>query len=506
MPLERLESRDLLSGVNPVWHFVTAPRLAPAKVDVLTQRPGTAPGFIFTAPQGGNPAIKIGQAGPLISDNAGNPVWFLPVPNQRQTSAFDFEAQTLFGQPVLTWWQGRTAGSIRPNLPGPTALPGSRFVIYNDHYQRVRTVSARNGFTADPHEFTITPQGDAVFIATKVVRANLTPYGGVKGGAYVDPEIQVINLATGKLVFAWNIAAHVPLSDSLIPAPTDRRKAWNVYHMNSVEMSPDGTQLLVSVRCTSTIYDISAQTGQILWEMGGKQNEFHFPPDLISGPFDSIFQYQHDARFVPGGISLFDDAGRLPVPLGGPFGAGRGLILNVNANNFTVSPQGPIFSHDPALYPNSQGDLQTLRNGNVLIGWGEDIGSDRTISSYYSEYDSNGSLLYDAVSPGAGVTYRAFRLPWVGLPLTRPAAAVTQAPGESTVYASWNGSTETAAWELLGGPTPTAIAPIATTAHTGFETAISTTNAGPFYQVEALGAGGALLGRSRVIRARSSSA
>ncbi len=500
--LECLESRALLSGATGVWNFATAQWLQPPRLSVLTDQPGTAPGLIFTAPEAGPGAV--GQSGTLITDNAGNPVWFHPLKNQKQSQAFDFEAQTLFGQPVLTWWQGRTAGGIRPNLPGPTPLRGSRFVIVNDHYQPVMTVSARNGFIADPHEFLITPQGTAIFIATKVVRANLTPDGGVRGGAFVDPEIQEVNLRNGKLVFAWNMATHVPLSDSLIPAPNTRRRAWNVFHMNSVELSADGTQLLVSARCTSTIYDISHQTGQILWEMGGKQNEFHFPSSLVSGPFGSIFQYQHDARFVPGGISLFDDAGRLPGPYGGPFGPGRGLILKVNSNNLTVSLQKPIYSHDPQLYPNSQGNLQTLPNGDVFIGWGEDVQPGIGARSYYSEYSPSGTLLYDAVLPGPDVTYRAFRFPWVGLPLTRPSAAVVRGSGQPTVYASWNGSTATVAWELLAGATPRTLSPVTTAPRTGFETALPSPTVGPFFQVRAIGAGGAVLNSSAVIRGRKS--
>ena len=177
--------------------------------------------------------------------------------------------------------------------------------------------TARNGFIADLHEFTITPQGTAVFIATKVVRANLTPYGGVRGGAFVDPEIQEINLRTGKLVFAWNLAKHVPLSDSFIPAPTTRRQAWNVYHMNSVELSPDGTQLLVSVRCTSTIYDISHQTGQILWELGGKQNQFQFPFRPDHRPVQLDFSVPARRATCPGGSA----SSTMPAVSRGPSGA-----------------------------------------------------------------------------------------------------------------------------------------------------------------------------------------
>ena len=57
------------------------------------------------------------------------------------------------------------------------------------------------------------------------------------------------------------------------------------------------------------------------------------------------------------------------------------------------------------------------------------------------------------------------------------------------------------AWELLAGPTRTSLSSVSTTTRTGFETAIATTDAGPFYEVKALGAGGAVLKTSAVVRA-----
>ncbi len=131
----------------------------------------------------------------------------------------DFHTQTLFGKPVLIWWQGEVAGIVPSSLPNGTSLGGS-FVIYNEHYQKIMTVRAPNGAGLDLHELSITPQGDAYFIATKIVKANLTPYGGPQNGEYVDPVIEEENLRTHKLIFSWNMAAHVPLSDSFVPAPT----------------------------------------------------------------------------------------------------------------------------------------------------------------------------------------------------------------------------------------------------------------------------------------------
>jgi Arylsulfotransferase (ASST) len=365
------------------------------------------------------------------------------------------------------------------------------------------TIRAPNGAGVDLHELQITPQGDAYFITTRDVKANLTPYGGPAKGAYADPEVVEENLRTGKVIFTWSMAAHVPLSDSFAPAPTTPGQVWDAYHLNSIAVSPDGSQVLISARNTWGIYDISHKTGQVLWELGGKQNQFSLPSSLVTGPDGSAFQYQHDARYVPGGISLFDDGGIGAPPDSGPYGPARGLILSLDLQNDTASLAAPPFDHDPALHAGSQGNFQVLGNGDVLVGWGSDVLPGDQLTSYITEYSSSGSVLADYVLAGQDVTYRAYSLPWVGLPLTRPAVAAGVASGHTTVYASWNGSTETSAWELLAGPKRSSLSPVSITPRTGFETAIATTGVEPFYEVKALGAGGNVLKTSAVIRVHS---
>jgi hypothetical protein len=499
--LEALESRNLLSDASGVWSFVSAPRLHPMKVNVLTLNPGASPNPIFVAPyaQSANPSELVGQTGPLIMDASGNPIWFDPVSSKNNPQVVDFHTQTLFGKPVLIWWQGTIAGTVPSNLPAGSSLSGD-FVVYNQHYQKIMTIRAPNGAGLDLHELLLTSQGDAYFISTKVVKANLTPYGGVADGEYIDPVIEEENLRTGKVIFTWNMAKHVPLSDSVIPAPTTSGQAWDVYHMNSIDLSPDGSQLLVSARDTWGIYDISHKTGQILWELGGKQNQFSLPSDLVTGPFGSAFQYQHDARFVPGGISLFDDGGFGASPESGPYGPSRGLILNLDLQNDTASLADAPFYHDPALFANSQGNFQVLPNGNVLVGWGSDGPPAGPLTSFITEYSSSGSVLADYELAGQDVSYRAYSLPWVGLPLTKPDVAAIDTSGQTTVYASWNGSTQTQAWELLAGPKRTSLSPVSITPRSGFETAIATTAPGPFVEVKALGADGKVLKTSAVVR------
>ena len=142
--LDPLESRELLSSSADVWNFVTAPRLHPMKVSVQVQEPGTVAGLIFVGPYAVSQSSSdlVGQTGPLIMDNSGNPVWFLPVSSTNKKQVTDFRVQSYLGQPVLTWWQGTIAGTVPSDLPNGTALPGARFYIYNDHYQKIMTVKA----------------------------------------------------------------------------------------------------------------------------------------------------------------------------------------------------------------------------------------------------------------------------------------------------------------------------------------------------------------------------
>ena len=135
-------------GNGAVQRFVTRPDLVPPAVDVTTHTPGAAPGLVFVAPKGGH-----GQDGPMILDDAGHVVWFKPAGNREE--ATDFRVQTYQGKPVLTWWQGRLVG-------GEGRGEG---VIYDEHYRPIRRVRAGNGFSADLHEFTLTPQGTALLSA-----------------------------------------------------------------------------------------------------------------------------------------------------------------------------------------------------------------------------------------------------------------------------------------------------------------------------------------------------
>ena len=105
-----------------------------------------------------------------------------------------------------------------------------------------------------------------------------------------------------------------------------------------------------------------------------------------------------------------------------------------------------------------------------------------------------GTVRLDATLPHGAENYRTLRFPWRGRPTDSPAAVVRG----STMYASWNGATDVAAWKVEPGGSPIS--------RRGFETALPLPPGARSVRAVALDARGRVLGRSpvRARRARSS--
>ncbi|NFE79393.1 hypothetical protein FC820_03130 [Clostridium sporogenes] len=479
---------------SQVWNFVSAPALHPMKVTINVDKPGTASGLIFVAPYTSYEATMIGQTGSLIMDQYGNPVWFRPLDSIYIQNS-DFKVQCYKGEPVLTMWQGTISGtqSADPNLPAGDPEPGAYFQIINQNYKVIKKLTAKKGYTADVHEFTITKRNTALFTAVKQVPADLTPYGGPEDGYFDNYSIQEVDLETGKLLFFWNVLTHVNPEDSMLPASSaaDSNNIWDCFHVNSVEEGPNNT-LLVSMRNMWAIYNIDKETGNIIWQLGGKQSDFTLGPK-------ASFSWQHDARYRPGKrISIFDDA-CCASPDSPPECQAHGLVLQLDFRNMTANVDRTYY-HDPALYVPSQGNVQKLYNGNQFIGWGQEPYLSEFKNAGNTKKDPSLNFLYDMQFPNQNLSYRAFKNEWVGLPLYPPRIAVDLVCEGAIVYVSWNGSTETVAWQVLAGSSRCNLSVVVNCMpRTGFETKIHVKSYGPYFQVNALDSCGEIIGKSRIV-------
>jgi hypothetical protein len=449
--------------------FVSEPNLSPPIISIHKASRDTAPGDVMLTPlpspvvhPGAANAITIkpvGPGGPMIIDNSGNLVWFHQV--GAPEVAADLRVQDLFGKKVLTWWQG---------VVTPTAFGIGGGVIANHRYQITRVVHAGNGYAMDIHEFHLTNAGDALLTAYSPILVHLagTPAGQLS--PLLDSIVQEVDVKTGLVVWEWHAYGHIPLSES--QATPQNSPGFDAYHLNSIQpLSND--RVLVSARDTSTIYCIRRSTGRILWRLGGTASSFRMGPG-------TPFYFQHDANLLPKNrVSLYDD-GAGPPQLN-PFSRGLILKLDWRRHVATVAKQ---FARSPDTSAQSEGSMQRLDNGNAFVGFGS--------AEFFSEFSPKGALLFDGSLPADDGSYRSYRFPWRATPTTPPALAVQRpAPGQVSLFASWNGATDVARWRVLADG-----ARVATVRKTGFETRIDLASTAGSFSVQALDSKGRVIGRS----------
>jgi hypothetical protein len=440
------------AGSNGVQHFHSRPDLQPASITV-NRNSGAAPGDIFLTPQYG-PV----QNGPMLVDGSGNLIWFQPLP--ANALATDFRVQQLGGQPVLTWWQGYTNNGSGRGVG----------VIDNTAYQQIATVQAGNGLQGmDLHEFLVTPQGTAWIVGVSPV------HYGTLTKPLMDAVVQEIDIKTGLVMFEWHALDHVPITESYFPT-NSKGYVYDPYHLNSLALDSDGN-LIVSMRNTSAVYKVNVQTGAVMWTFGSNQSTFK----LGSG---TSTMFQHNAIVQPdGSLTMFDDGGGPPTVR-----AGRAIRVSLNTAKGTATLVNQ-YTHSPALKTNFEGNAQVLSNGDVFVGWGQ--------QPYFTEFSAAGKMLFDARFTSNTSSYRAYRMPWTGQPNTPPNIAVApNNDGTTEVWASWNGATTVASWQVLAGPRPGSLVPLLIAPKRGFETAIAAPTGMPYFSVQALDSSGHVLATS----------
>jgi Arylsulfotransferase (ASST) len=430
----------------PYRHFVSRPDLKPPRVKLLVRTRYASPGYIFIAPK-----KEAEQGGPLILDNRGRVIWFLPVDRRGVT---DFRVQHYRGKPVLTWWRGKSAGNKRLG----------RYSIYDDHYRLIKYVRPGDGLSGDMHEFKITPDNTALMTLSHRVR--------VKTRNVLEGAFQEVDIRTGRVLFTWHSVGHVQLTESYYHLPRNSDKTYDYFHINTVEVDDDGN-FLVSARNTHTIYKINRRTGAVMWRLGGKRSDFELGKGVA-------FAWQHDFRRQSDGTyTMFDNEAAPKMRK-----QSRGLVLRVDERHKTAAVVHS-FVHTPPLVAVDQGNMQKLPNGHYLVGWGH--------QPYVTEFGRHGKPLLDLRFARPGVdSYRAYRFGWIGRPHSKPAIAVKG----NTLYASWNGATEVRSWQLLGGTDKKKLRPLLAVPKTGFEAAIPLPDDVPWVAVRALDRLGRSLARS----------
>jgi hypothetical protein len=450
-----------------VRRFQSAPELEPPTAYVLTRDARPSGGsYLFMGPAG----VGGAQSGPMIVDNAGEPVWF-----QRAAGGSwptNFGVHTYRGAPVLVWWEGRVV----------TGYGFGEAVILDRSYREIARVRAANGYHIDLHELTLTDRGTALFTCPPVTTPlDLSALGGSSGASVRESIFQEVDIATGRLVREWRSLGHIDPAESY-RAPTDN---FDYMHLNSIDVTPDGN-LLISGRHTWTLYKLDRASGAVMWRLGGKRTQFAMGRD-------AQFAWQHDVR-LPNTrtLTVFDngDDGRTKTH------RTRGLELSVDERARRVALSGAYVRPRP-VDATAMGSARRLGDGHMAVGWGS--------APYVTEFDASGAVLADLRigTSSDQKSYRSLLQAWSGRPASIPALVVSRdrSSGRATAYVSWNGATEVTHWRIDAGPRHTDLRTVGVAPRRGFETAINLGTSQGYVAVIALDGHGHALARSSVVAA-----
>jgi outer membrane protein assembly factor BamB len=324
------------------------------------------------------PDTSIGAIGYLVAfDSLGEIRWYHAFPGMWAIEA----KQQRNGH--ITVYTGRSYGW----QPAP-----GQYLELDAAGETIRSFSLGTDYYTDPHELLLT------FTDTSVAASHLIGYefrsfdlSAFGGGTTTSLAVHVIERRSpsGTVEFHWSAGDLFQPSDW--PFVT---QLLDLDHPSSLAIDVDGNYV-VSFQAMGEVTKINATTGQVMWRLGGRHNEFTFQDDPLSS-----FSGQHDVQVLPNGhILLLDD--QLHV-IPGP----------ARAVEYALDPAGRVASlvwqyrPQPSVISPIMGSVQRLTSGATLVGFGAagrvvEVSGDGTVSW-------SSALVMNDTRPVA--FYRAIRL------------------------------------------------------------------------------------------------
>src|SRR5712671_5752461 len=201
----------------------------------------------------------------MILENDGTPFFYRKLPHV----SFDFKMQP---DGRLTYYD-----------------TGARcFYALNALYAVVDSFRCGNGYSTDGHDLLLLPNGHSVLMSydPQIVDLSQVAKDGKPNAIVIGLIIQELDQERN-VVFQWRSWDHFQITD--VVSHSLSTTVVDYVHGNSIDTDPDGNFILSS-RHMNEVTKISRATGETLWRLGGRNNQFAFINDPIR------FSHQHAVR------------------------------------------------------------------------------------------------------------------------------------------------------------------------------------------------------------------
>ncbi len=268
----------------------------------------------------------------------------------------------------------------------------SSFHLMNQRFQVVDTFCVKNGYTTDSHDFVLLEDGSCILMGfdLRQVDMSLIFPGGSKDATVRGIVIQELN-PYGTVKFQWESWDHFDILDCDPHFVDLTAKVIDYVHANAIMIDRDG-HLLLSSRHMSEITKINRTTGEIIWRLGGKKNEFQFIDDAVG------FSGQHSPNRMANGNFLIFDNGNSHTP---QLSSAKEYQIDEESKTARLIRE---FRQSPDVYSSVMGNSLPILNDHILIGWGKN-----TSGAFLTEFDQEGNVCTNVSWPNSGI-YWSYRV------------------------------------------------------------------------------------------------
>lgn len=411
-----------------------APFMLPADfpaISVTSNNP--SPGYVFLANFSfGMPPDTVTSFYQMILDNDGVPVYFRRAPQGR--FILDFKVQP----------DGRLSYYV---------FGSNHYYLMDNTYTVVDSVEAV-GFITDIHELQVLPNGHMLLMGyyrRPVDMSQIVP-GGNPDAVLAEYVVRELDLDKN-VIFEWRTEDHFDVLDATNEDLTE--ETIDYAHPNALDLDSDGN-ILMSSRHMDEVTKIDRDTGEVIWRLGGKNNQF----TLVGG--GEWFSHQHDCRRQDSGtLSVFDNGNLKSSP------ESRAVEYELDETSHEIR-QVWEYRHTPEQFGSAMGNAQRLDTGGTVIGWGN-------TNPNVTEIHADGSTAFELTFAKGYFTYRAFRQSWSGV-ASQPRLWARTDGDALMLYFTKFGDDDVAEYDIYRGSEPEPIERAATVAGNQFQ--VTNFNAG----------------------------
>ncbi len=338
-------------------------------------------------------------------DTDGNVVFFKKVDGADKVSGgMDFKRTEVDGKVYYSYLSANTPAD-KAYLSG-VGYGRSYATVLDENYNEIDRVlyllegdDISSGDPLENHQFTILGEGHYLISGYVGKRVNNFPDDvphSQLGARVVACIIQEIK--DGEVVWEWDSTDYPELYAMSVESNDffNETCAWADYaHFNAITIDPKDNNFICSFRNLDAVLKLDRTTGEILWVLGGKGDQFGLTEE-------QKFSRQHDIRVAAdGGFTLFNN---------GNFDAtaqeGQTNIMKFYLDEANRKVTGFKKYEVENSFSNAMGSAQELEEGHYVICWGSRV----TESPMFSEIDFDaGEVLFELYYPKGGDSYRVYK-------------------------------------------------------------------------------------------------